>query len=332
ASCSDAARTHAPNATDRTPGMCSESTVSPFGNTVRRSAGSDTSGSAVPRADAARLLTRRSLAARTLPAAAATAARTATAIATTLLSFPARPITAAISAVGLGLRHPLGSRRERLHGKTKASTLIAVNQLDLHAIALLDHVLGLLGALVAHLRDVHQAFGAGHDLDERADRRRRLDEPLVGLADHRFGGDRLNHLPRTFHRLAADGRDRDDAIVVDGELGARLVLDAANGLALRSDEVADLLGADLHRDDTRRKGRQLVAALRQRLVHLAEDVHAAFFRLRQRFLENVQIESLDLDVHLDRGDAVARAGDLEVHVAEVILGAKDVGEDRVLLP
>src|SRR4029078_5760016 len=30
-------RTHAPKATDRTPGMCSESTVSPLDRTVRRS-------------------------------------------------------------------------------------------------------------------------------------------------------------------------------------------------------------------------------------------------------------------------------------------------------
>ena len=42
----------------------------------------------------------------------------------------------------------------------------------------------------------------------------------------------------------------------------------------------------------------------------------------------VEVEALDLDVHLDRRDAVPRAGDLEVHVAEVILGAEDVGEDR----
>jgi hypothetical protein len=35
----DAERTQAPNATDRTPGMVSESTVSPFGNVERRSAG-----------------------------------------------------------------------------------------------------------------------------------------------------------------------------------------------------------------------------------------------------------------------------------------------------
>ena len=37
-------------------------------------------------------------------------------------------------------------------------------------------------------------------------------------------------------------------------------------------------------------------------------------------------DALDLDVHLQRGDAVAGAGDLEIHVAEVILVAEDVGE------
>ena len=35
----------------------------------------------------------------------------------------------------------------------------------------------------------------------------------------------------------------------------------------------------------------------------------------------------DLDVHLQRGDAVLGAGDLEVHVAQMVLVAQDVGED-----
>ena len=39
----------------------------------------------------------------------------------------------------------------------------------------------------------------------------------------------------------------------------------------------------------------------------------------------------DLDVHLQRGDAVGGAGDLEVHVAEVILGALDVGQHDVVV-
>src|SRR5689334_7600121 len=46
-SCTEAARTHAPNDTDRTPGMCSESTVSPFGSTLRSN----------PRSESAALLT-----------------------------------------------------------------------------------------------------------------------------------------------------------------------------------------------------------------------------------------------------------------------------------
>ena len=37
-------------------------------------------------------------------------------------------------------------------------------------------------------------------------------------------------------------------------------------------------------------------------------------------------DARDLDVHLQRGDAVLGAGDLEVHVAEVVLVAEDVGE------
>ena len=36
---------------------------------------------------------------------------------------------------------------------------------------------------------------------------------------------------------------------------------------------------------------------------------------------------VDLEVHLERGDAHFGAGDLEVHVAEVIFITEDVGQD-----
>src|SRR5438876_895509 len=41
-------------------------------------------------------------------------------------------------------------------------------------------------------------------------------------------------------------------------------------------------------------------------------------------------EAFDLDVHLQRGNAIARAGDLEVHVAQRVLDALDVGQHREL--
>ena len=75
---------------------------------------------------------------------------------------------------------------------------------------------------------------------------------------------------------------------------------------------------------------RLGARSRQRLGHLLQDVQPTLPRLLQRLLHDL-VEPFDLDVHLDRGDAPLGAGDLEVHVAEVILGAQDVGEDSDLV-
>ncbi len=50
-------------------------------------------------------------------------------------------------------------------------------------------------------------------------------------------------------------------------------------------------------------------------------------RLVQRDPHDLLGDRGDLDVHLQRGDALLGAGDLEVHVAEMILVAEDVGED-----
>ncbi len=52
--------------------------------------------------------------------------------------------------------------------------------------------------------------------------------------------------------------------------------------------------------------------------------------LFERLGHHLGRDARHLDVHLQRGDALRGAGDLEVHVAVVILGAGDVGEDGVL--
>ena len=57
--------------------------------------------------------------------------------------------------------------------------------------------------------------------------------------------------------------------------------------------------------------------LRQGLHHLIQDEHAALVGLGKRLLQHLVGESLDLDVHLERGHAIRRAGDLEVHIAQV---------------
>ena len=61
----------------------------------------------------------------------------------------------------------------------------------------------------------------------------------------------------------------------------------------------------------------------------AEDGDPGVLRLRERLLHDLAADARDLDVHLQRGDALTGARDLEVHVTEVILGALDVGQDLV---
>ena len=67
------------------------------------------------------------------------------------------------------------------------------------------------------------------------------------------------------------------------------------------------------------------------LVHLAQDVDAAALGLIQRDAHDLLGDAGDLDVHLQRGDAVFGAGHLEVHVAQVIFVTQDVRQDRVAL-
>ena len=68
-----------------------------------------------------------------------------------------------------------------------------------------------------------------------------------------------------------------------------------------------------------------------RLLHDAEDMEPAALGLGQGLLEDLRGDAGDLDVHLEAGDAPRRAGHLEVHVAEMVLVAEDVGEDGVAL-
>ena len=77
--------------------------------------------------------------------------------------------------------------------------------------------------------------------------------------------------------------------------------------------------------------RQLAADFAERLGHLAEDMGAAVLRLGEGGAHDLLGDAGDLDVHLERGDAVTGARDLEVHVAEMVLVAEDVADHREVL-
>src|SRR5690606_13539344 len=223
-------------------------------------------------------------------------------------------------------------------GEAQADLAVRVDVVDLHLhlVAELEHVLHLVDPLAAtDLADVEQAVAAGEDVHEGAELGDVHHAARVGLA-HLGGGRVEDQLDLPLGLLdgglvdAADRDRADHAVVVDGDVGAGLGLDGVDDLALRPDDLADLVDRDLEADDLRGGLAHLVAGRRDGLGHDVEDLQAGFLGLLEGLGEHVGGQAVDLRVELERGHEVPGAGDLEVHVAEGVLGTEDVGEGREL--
>src|SRR5581483_10236600 len=202
---------------------------------------------------------------------------------------------------------------------------------DVDDVAAAHHVLDVRDATGADVRDVEETVGPLLQLDEGAELRRLHDLARVGVAHLGLLRDRLDRGDRGRGLLAVGRVDEDRAVLLDVDLHLVVGLEAADRLAALADDHADLLLVDLDRRDPRRVRRELGAGLRDDVEHLLEDELARPLRLLERVSHDLLGDAGDLDVHLERGDPVRRAGDLEVHVAQVVLRALDVGEDDVVV-
>src|SRR5258708_3453988 len=226
-------------------------------------------------------------------------------------------------------RELLGVLVDRADREVDAALPVHLGDLDLHVLADLDGIFDVVDTLVGDLGDPDQAFLAGEVLDERADGHDPGDLALEDLADLGLLGEALDHRAGLLAALRLGAGDADRPIVLDLDVRARLGLDRADHLATGTDDVADLVGIDLHRVDARREPVQLGPRLVDDLTHLAEDEQACLAGLGERLTHDLERDALHLDVHLERRDALVGTADLEVHVAVVVLEALDVGEHGV---
>ena len=176
---------------------------------------------------------------------------------------------------------------------------------------------------------MQQAVPVGEDLDERAVRLDALDGAFEDLSHLRLPGEPLDDLHGLGRRGLVGGGDLDAAVVLDVDPGSGLFLNRTDGLTAGSDDVADVVGVDRDRDDARRVARNVGPRPGDGGFHDVEKVQAPTARLLERALHHFAREPGDLDVHLQRVDSIARAGNLEVHVAVVVFLPGDVGEDRM---
>ena len=182
---------------------------------------------------------------------------------------------------------------------------------------------------------MHQAVAAREDVDERTE---------LGDVDHLalvhrpdLSGGRIHDqhdLARGLLDLGdvrrGDRHDADHPVVVDADVGAGLGLNGVDHLSLGADDLADLLDRDLEALDLGGVLADLWPRLGDGSGHDLEDRQTGLLGLVQGSRQHVGGDSVDLGVELKRRHELGRAGHLEVHVTEGILGAEDVGQRHVL--
>src|SRR5918992_4011553 len=206
---------------------------------------------------------------------------------------------------------------------------------DVDLVADVDDLLHRLHALApTQLRDVHESIGPGKQVDEGAEGRGLHDLPSESLADLRDPGieDLLDHLPGPLGAVALPGAQEHRAVVLDIDVRSRGSDDLVDPLAFRPDDLTDLVDRNLPGDHPRRLGRQRLPGLGKGFQHLVQDVQPGVPGLLQRTGQDLCREARHLRVELKGCDVVPRPGDLEVHVAEGVLGAEDVGQGDELSP
>src|SRR5438477_2965269 len=182
---------------------------------------------------------------------------------------------------------------------------------------------------ICQLRDVDETVPARENLDECAEFFHRDNAPLISLADLDLAGHAAYHFLPALHRLAACRVDVDRAVVFDVNFGASLRHDALDRLATWTDKRADFLRVDLDCLDPRRVLRQLWPRLVDPGAHDLEYFRARFFCAKNGFGHDLVTDAGKFQVELITGDAGVRAAQLEIHVAEMIFGTDDVGEQFI---
>src|SRR6185437_4460724 len=215
------------------------------------------------------------------------------------------------------------------HRETDPALAVDLQHFHADDIAFLQLVAHALDALVGDLRDVHQAVAARQDGHEGTEVHQACHLALVDAADLDVGRDQLDAPLRLATGGAVHGGDLHRTVALDVDRRAGLLGDLADHRPALADHIADLLRIDLQGDDGRCPLRHALARLADDLVHLAENVQTPVAGLLQRDLHDLGRDTLDLDVHLQRRHTVFRPRDLEVHVAQMILIAEDIGENLV---
>ncbi len=276
------------------------------------------------------LAARAAIAAAVLSAAVAAAISTRPAAEGTSAVAAARARAAALLiALARFFRGP--AFQDGLAGKADLADIIDIGDHHGDFIAHLDHIFHLFDPLGVELGDVDHAVDVGQDLDECAE---------IGDAHHLTGVDSpdLGRFGQGFDALAAPFLPTPSVaamktvpsssmsiLVPVSSCRARIILPPGP-------MIAPILSIGILMTGMRGAcGLSSGRGVGNNRQHLVQDEQARLASLGQRLGHDLGIDALDLDIHLQGSDAPWWSGDFEIHIAQVIFDALDIGQDDVLL-
>src|SRR5690606_16997793 len=196
------------------------------------------------------------------------------------------------------------------------ATVINLGDLHLQLLANADDVFNVLNALatvdLAQLGDVQQTILARGQRNERTEGGQLHDGTQVTLADLRNlrVGDGVDGRTGSFSGLAVGCADQHGAVIFDRDVSAGVFLDLVDHLALRADDLTDLIHRNLHGDDSWSVDVQLVRSV-DSLVQNVQDVQTCFASLGQRGSQYRSWNAIQLGIQLDRGHELGGTCNLE---------------------
>ena len=203
--------------------------------------------------------------------------------------------------------------------------LVDVGDLDHDGIAYRHHIFHTLHTLGVQLGDVHQTFLARCDLHEGTKVHQAGDLALVDGTDLRILYNGLDGKDGTLCVLLIHGGHKDVTVLLHIDLAVAGGADVLNDLAALADNVLDLIGGDHHAEHLGCPAAQLLTRLGDhRLDDLVQDIQTTLAALLECLGNDVVGQTVDLDIHLDGGDALAGAAYLKVHIAVEVLHALNV--------
>src|SRR5665213_12337 len=181
-------------------------------------------------------------------------------------------------------------------------------------------------------RNVHQTVFVGPDLYERAEVHHTHDRSFEALTYLVFACE-IDDLFQGSFGGAISARDEYGAVVFDRNVVSFCAfLDTVNHFAAWTDDEADLINLYFGRKDFRCTRRNVRTRLHDFFCDDFKYLHTCFLRLRKGLCEHVQGNAVDFHVHLNGRDTFRCSCDLEVHIAVMIFGSLNVGQNFVCFP